>query len=327
MAVEVLSQFDTSVACKSEDGYNFLDLFAGMGGFSLGAKWAGVPIKRHYFCEQDPPVLRSEANEIETALDSGWFKEAQVKALRKEREKLKQEATYVSWLIDKYKRNFEEAIYVGDIRNINLQRDGKWIIAGGFPCQDLSTAKVGAEGIAGARSGLWFRMLGIIRLFRPDLVVVENVPALTFRGLDAVLGSLARIGYDAEWQVIRASDMGATHQRKRIWIVAYPQGTGATLGNFDRQRSQGRRSSGKRPGQWIARPPGSGFWSGVREREGRDGITRFVKPGIFPLSAGVPRRVFKLKAIGNSIVPQIAELLFNLAINSGIILRSEEINR
>jgi len=51
---------------------------------------------------------------------------------------------------------------------------------------------------------------------------MENVGALTFRGLDAVLGSLAEIGYDAEWQDIRASDVGAPHRRERIWIVAYP---------------------------------------------------------------------------------------------------------
>jgi DNA (cytosine-5)-methyltransferase 1 len=52
---------------------------------------------------------------------------------------------------------------------------------------------------------------------------MENVGALTFRGLDRVLGSLAEIGYDAEWQDIRASDLAAPHKRERIWIVAYPR--------------------------------------------------------------------------------------------------------
>jgi DNA (cytosine-5)-methyltransferase 1 len=52
---------------------------------------------------------------------------------------------------------------------------------------------------------------------------MENVAALAFRGLDRVLASLSEIGYDAEWQDIRASDMGAPHRRERIWIVAYPQ--------------------------------------------------------------------------------------------------------
>ena len=54
---------------------------------------------------------------------------------------------------------------------------------------------------------------------------MENVGALTFRGLDAVLGSLAEINYDCEWQDIRASDVGAPHKRERIWIVAYPNGS------------------------------------------------------------------------------------------------------
>jgi DNA (cytosine-5)-methyltransferase 1 len=92
------------------------------------------------------------------------------------------------------------------------------VVAGGFPCQDISVAGKGA-GLAGKRSGLWWEMHRIIREVGPRYVFVENVAALTFRGLDAVLGSLADLGFDAEWQMLSAADCGAPHIRKRLWIL------------------------------------------------------------------------------------------------------------
>jgi DNA (cytosine-5)-methyltransferase 1 len=121
-----------------------------------------------------------------------------------------------------YQQRFPDAIGLGDIRAIHgadLPR-GDWIISGGFPCQDISVAGKGA-GLAGSRSGLWFEYARLISELRPRYAIMENVGALSFRGLDAVLGSLAEIGYDAEWQDIRASDVGAP-RRERLWIVAYP---------------------------------------------------------------------------------------------------------
>ena len=73
-------------------------------------------------------------------------------------------------------------------------------------------------------SGLWFEMLRLIGDLRPRFVVVENVGALLVRGIDTVLGSLAEIGYDAEWQIISAASVGAPHRRDRVYIVAYPNG-------------------------------------------------------------------------------------------------------
>lgn len=93
------------------------------------------------------------------------------------------------------------------------------VISGGFPCQDISVAGKGA-GITGERSGLWSEMRRIIGEVRPRFVFVENSPALTFRGLGAVLGDLAALGYDARWGVLGAVDAGAPHKRERIWIVA-----------------------------------------------------------------------------------------------------------
>ena len=100
------------------------------------------------------------------------------------------------------------------------------VICGGFPCQDISIAGKGA-GLAGERSGLWHQFARIIRTIRPRWVVIENVPALTSRGLGTVLGDLAEIGFDAEWHCIPASAVGAPHRRDRIWIVANAVGPGA----------------------------------------------------------------------------------------------------
>ena len=97
------------------------------------------------------------------------------------------------------------------------------VICGGFPCQDISYAGKGA-GLAGARSGLWYEFARIVGELGPRFVVVENVAALLTRGIDAVLGTLADLGYDAEWSTLRASDVGAPHRRERVFLVAYARG-------------------------------------------------------------------------------------------------------
>ena len=93
-----------------------------------------------------------------------------------------------------------------------------WIV-GGFPCQDISTSGR-QDGLEGARSGLWWEFHRIIGELRPQIVIVENVANLLHLGIESVLGSLADLGYDAEWDIISAADIGARHIRKRIWIVA-----------------------------------------------------------------------------------------------------------
>ncbi len=93
------------------------------------------------------------------------------------------------------------------------------LIAGGFPCQPVSHA--------GKRKGeaderwLWPEFARIIRLVRPPLVLVENVPGLLSRGMGAVLGDLAALGYDAEWESLPAAAFGAPHLRYRVFIVGY----------------------------------------------------------------------------------------------------------
>ena len=92
------------------------------------------------------------------------------------------------------------------------------VVSGGFPCQDISAAGKGA-GIDGERSRMWSHMARVVGEVRPRFVFVENSPMLVSRGLERVLGDLTSLGYDTKWTVMGAADVGANHQRDRIWIV------------------------------------------------------------------------------------------------------------
>ncbi|SRR6266496_3981519 len=101
------------------------------------------------------------------------------------------------------------------------------VVCGGFPCQDISCANNSngkQPGLTGQRSGLWKEMFRVVCEVRPPFVWVENSPALALRGLGTVLGNLASIGYDARWDVFSGSDIGAPHQRKRLFLLAYSNG-------------------------------------------------------------------------------------------------------
>jgi len=124
------------------------------------------------------------------------------------------------------------------------------VLCGGFPCQDLSLAGKGA-GIDGARSGLWAEYARLIGELEPRWVVVENVPALKSRGLGRVLADLAACGYDAEWDCIPASAVGACHQRDRIWLVAYPNGESVRV-EPERDQRQGRQVRAALGGDTVA---------------------------------------------------------------------------
>lgn len=95
------------------------------------------------------------------------------------------------------------------------------ILTAGFPCQNISNAG-DRKGITGDKSRLWNNVVDAVRVLRPPLVVLENVAAIRRRGLETVIGDLAALGYDAEWTSLRASDVGAPHQRDRWFCVAYP---------------------------------------------------------------------------------------------------------
>ncbi len=161
---------------------NVLDLFSGIGGFSLGLERAGM--RTVAFCECDRyarAVLAKHWPSVPCYDD--------VRTLTADR-----------------------------LATDGIRVD---VICGGFPCQDISVAGNGA-GLAGERSGLWREYARLIGELRPQFVIVENVAALLSRGLAEVLGELAALGFDAEWHCIPASAVGANHQRDRIWIIAYP---------------------------------------------------------------------------------------------------------
>lgn len=111
--------------------------------------------------------------------------------------------------------NPETAPIFDDLRSVA----NSLVIAGGFPCQDISCAGRGA-GLRGERSGLWREYARIVREIRPAFVFVENSPMLVQRGLGDVLGDLAALRYDAAWGIVSAADMGAMHLRERFWLTA-----------------------------------------------------------------------------------------------------------
>lgn len=123
-------------------------------------------------------------------------------------------------------KHWPEVPIYEDVRKLpfHLERiKGAEVITAGFPCQDISYAGDGA-GLAGERSGLWWMVRRTLRLVRPRLAVLENVAALLNRGMGTVLGSMAAIGYDAEWHCVPLSAHGACHRRDRLSILAYPEG-------------------------------------------------------------------------------------------------------
>lgn len=171
----------------STEPYRLLDLFSGIGGFSLGLERTGG-FKTVAFCEYD-----REARKTLAARNPGVPIYADVRELT-----------------------------ANQLRADGIHPNA---IAGGFPCQDVSLAGGGA-GLDGARSGLWSHYARLVDELRPSIVSVENVAALLGRGIGRVLGDLASIGYDAEWHCIPASYAGARQLRDRVWIVAYPQRDG-----------------------------------------------------------------------------------------------------
>ena len=200
------------------------------------------------------------------------------------------------------------------------------VVSGGFPCQDISAAGNGA-GIDGARSGLWREMGRIIGEVRPEWVYLENSPMLVGRGLALVLGNLAEMGYDARWCVVSASDVGAPHQRDRIWLVAnaigwrqqtwrlpigadeaIPEpGIGAhELANASGEYGEGIFTS-------LADPQ---VWGRPFERSSGpcgDGFRRWpAEPGMGRVANGVAHRVDRIKALGNGQVPRVAATAFNI---------------
>jgi DNA (cytosine-5)-methyltransferase 1 len=227
-------------------------------------------------------------------------------------------------------KHWPDATRFADIRDCgahNLEHVD--IICGGFPCTDISMAGK-QEGIDGEQSGLWREMLRITGEIRPQYIIMENVPGLLVRGFDRILGALAEIGYDAEWDIISAADVGAPHKRERLWVVAYPNrvrklqqegpkpkigrwtGNGSkekTMAHTLRPRLERHAGNGERNNQWK--------WNEKKEdgyiaqeslractHEGWD-----IEPQLGRMADGIPDRIHRLRGLGNAIVPKIAYLI------------------
>lgn len=169
------------------------------------------------------------------------------------------------------------------------------VIAGGFPCHDVSSAGK-KEGVKdGKQSGLWREFARAIRHVRPRYVIVENVADLVARGLDIVLGDLAACGYDAEWRIVSAGELGGPHRRRRIWIVAYAHGRGREV--FAERDGNPAQAPPVRPAEWD-HPDGLGF-----DQHWREACAREVQRE----ADGVSRPVDRLRCLGNAVSPPVAE--------------------
>ncbi len=239
-----------------------LELFSGCGGGLL----ASIILGHEPVCavELDPyccQVLRERAAE-------GWFPNLQV--------------------------------WEGDIREF----DGRpWAgkvdcVAGGFPCNDISIAGKG-DGIEGDKSGLWREMARIVGEVRPHYVFVENSPMLTSRGLGRVLGDLASLGFDAEWDCFSAHEAGAPHLRERLFILAYADGK--RWDSVDENKQE--RCSDFNPQIFEA-------WRDLQAILRISMETSFDNPvrGVLRNDDGISDGMDRIKSIGNAQCPQAAAL-------------------
>lgn len=123
------------------------------------------------------------------------------------------------------KKHWPDVPNLGDITKVDWSKvERPDVICGGYPCQPFSTA--GKRGGANDARHLWPAMHNAICVLRPRYALMENVRGHLSLGFGRVLGDLAEIGYDAEWQIIPAAAVGAPHKRDRVFIVAYPNNTG-----------------------------------------------------------------------------------------------------
>jgi DNA (cytosine-5)-methyltransferase 1 len=232
----------------------------------------------------------------------------------------------------------------GDIRTVDYSRlERPDLICGGYPCQPFS--------LAGERSGetdarhLWPYLLSAIRILRPGLCFLENVPGHLSLGFGRVLGDLAECGYDAEWGVLSAAGVGAPHLRRRVFILAHAMrdgrgeritqsqvwkwrsdiiGSGASLANAARSEVRsGPRKNGARKQEgskrsrngrpYVANTAGAGFQNGrgLAPEQSAEEFERLgwwgAEPDVGRVAHGVPSRVDRLRCLGNAVVPQVAQ--------------------
>lgn len=238
----------------------FGSLFAGIGGIDLGLERAGMECKWQVEIDDYArAILKKHWPEVPKYRDVRYFLGS--KRWRQSRE---------AWAVD--------------------------LIAGGFPCQDISKAGRRA-GIEGKRSGLWSEFGRIIRLLRPRYVLVENVPAVLGRGFGRVLGDLAALRYDAEWTVLSACAFGAPHSRERLFLLADSYGE--------------RRTSEATPCKLF--PPQTPRQANYCGNGASSTIWRVPHSEVFRVADGISDGLDRsIRGLGNAVVPQISEYIGRL---------------
>ena len=264
-----------------------LDLFSGLGGFSLGLERTGC-FKTTAFCDNNK---------------------------------------YSRLLLQKHWKGVK--IY-NDVREINkeqLESDGIQfpdVITGGFPCQPFSVA--GKQKGTSDDRHLWPEMFRIIKEFTPRWIIGENVKGLTNieKGMvfESVCTDLEGEGYEVRAFNIPAAGVGAPHRRERIWIVASLEDSRRSLRSWSKFGEKDENEIRKRYADQHQRP-GSTSESDVADastgrRAPQEGEIQTrgngtehkgwwsTEPNVGRVANGVSGRVYRLRALGNSIVPQIA---------------------
>ena len=248
-------------------------------------------------------------------------------------------------IIRKYHPDVE---IINDVRDERIKqfRDIDLLTAG-VPCQPASVA--GKKRGASDERWLWPETLDIIRAIRPRWALLENVPGLfsleNGEAFNGILSGLAESGYDCWWEVIPACAVGACHKRDRIWIVGYASNGGCS--RFSRWRSGQKFENGcenvsfpqkqsERPGFCKIEQTEIGrgrFGNGDSERNAADtekpglerqkpaGLLRkqnrllaecsrwAVEPDVGRVAYGIPNRVDRIAALGDSIVPAVAMVI------------------
>lgn len=229
----------------------FISLFAGIGGFDLGFERAGMTC-----------VAQVEIDE---------------------------------WCQRVLKKHWPDVPKFGDIKDVGKRNlPAAELVCGGFPCQDIAPGSSTRQGLQGNRSGLWYEFYRVVCEIKPRWVVVENSSNLisSNNGDDfgEILRSMAAIGYDAEWAVLSASAMGAYHQRKRAFLLAYDNKIygQARLGYILDQKKVFATGREECQSAWLQAP--SDF-IGVDD--------------------GIPSGAYRhrVEMLGNAVVPQVAEFI------------------
>jgi DNA (cytosine-5)-methyltransferase 1 len=192
------------------------------------------------------------------------------------------------------------------------------IIYGGFPCQDISQAGT-RIGLNGSRSSLFYEVVRICGLLRPDFIFLENVPAITIRGLERVCGSITELGYSCRWTLLSARSVGANHRRLRWFLLGYNNrireqylADAADIGSQVLRTEEQYDSNfrGEVGNTYSQRLP-------IRQAYNSSAIRSAImsdwwnsEPILDRMAYGIPSRVDRVKSLGNSVVPLQAKIAF-----------------